>query len=88
MDLMEGMQPPFEHIYNLSQDELVVLHETLMKTSKGVHSVFKISNWCPYPLDKKIRWLFVNVCRLSWTKSIHHQESIPFTLDLKVVGTT
>jgi hypothetical protein len=28
----------------------------------------------------------MNVCQLSWIKSIHHQELVPFTFDLKVVG--
>ncbi len=29
IDLVEGAQPPFGPIYNLSQDELVALHEYL-----------------------------------------------------------
>jgi hypothetical protein len=35
---------------------------------------------------QKERWFFVNVCRLSWTKLIDHQESVPFAFDLSFVG--
>jgi len=34
IDIMEGMQPPFKPIYNLSQDELIMFHEYFMKISK------------------------------------------------------
>ncbi len=30
----------------------------------------------------------MHVCRLSWTKSTHHQKSICFALDLRIVGPT
>jgi len=43
IDLVKGMQPPFEPIYNLSQDELVTLHEYINENlEKGFiqHSKF------------------------------------------------
>ncbi len=30
----------------------------------------------------------MHVCQLPWTKSIHHQEPVPFALNLKIVGPT
>jgi hypothetical protein len=39
-----------------------------------------------YLLRKK--WIFKHVCWLPWTKSIHHQEPIPFALDFRIVGPT
>jgi hypothetical protein len=30
----------------------------------------------------------MHVCQLPWTKLTHHQQPIPFTLDLKIVGPT
>jgi hypothetical protein len=40
----------------------------------------------PILFIKKKYGFFTNVCELSWTTSTHHQELVPFTLDLKVVG--
>jgi hypothetical protein len=34
-----------------------------------------MSSQCPYPLRKKERWLFANVCQLLWTKLIHHKKN-------------
>jgi hypothetical protein len=34
IDIVEGMQPPFKHIYNLSQDELAALHKYLNENLK------------------------------------------------------
>jgi hypothetical protein len=59
---------------------------TSMRTS--IRGSFNIQSFqqCPYPFCQKESWLFANVCQLSCTKSTHHQESIPFAPNLKVVG--
>jgi hypothetical protein len=50
IDLVERVQPPFKTIYNLLQDELVVLHEyTSMRTSK--RGSFDIQNLQLAPLS-------------------------------------
>jgi len=50
IDLVEIMQPPFKTIYNLLQDELVVLHEyTSMRTSR--RGSFDIQNLQLAPLS-------------------------------------
>ncbi len=45
IDIVEGTQPPFEFIYNLSQGKLVALCEYINENfEKGVHSTFQIFN--------------------------------------------
>jgi len=61
---------------------------TLMKPSEGVHLTFQVSSWCLILVCQKERWIFMNVCRLLWMKSTHHQESVPFAPNLRVVEPT
>jgi hypothetical protein len=59
---------------------------TSMKPWKWVHSTFQVFSWCLDHVCQKDEWIFVNVCWLSWTKSIHHRESISFIVNLRIVG--
>jgi hypothetical protein len=81
---------------NLHSNPSIICHKmnlqhfvnTSMIISKRVHSTFKVFSWCAYLLYKKERWLFANVCWLLWIESTHHQKSIPFAHDLKVIEPT
>jgi hypothetical protein len=61
---------------------------TLMQPWEGVHLTFQVFSWCLNLICQKERWIFMNVCWLSWTKLTHHQESVPFAPDLGVVEPT
>ncbi len=85
IDLEEGTQPPFGLIYNLAQGELAPLHEYIDENlRKGSFDIPSLQLVPPSYLLKS-RWIFMNVCRLLWTKSTHHQESVPFVPDFRVV---
>jgi hypothetical protein len=81
---------------NLHSNPSIICHKTnlqhfmntSMRISKRVHSTFKVFSWCAYLLYKKERWLFANVCWLSWIESTYHKKSVPFAHDLKVIEPT
>ncbi len=57
------------------------------KSQKMIYSTFQIPSWHFDSIcQKEILFLSANVCWSSWTKLIHHQDLIPFTFDIKVVG--
>jgi hypothetical protein len=59
IDLVEGTQPPFGLVYNLSQDKLAMFREYFNENlEKGfiqhlVHSTFKVSSQCLILFVKK-----------------------------------
>jgi hypothetical protein len=86
---VEGTQHSFRPIYNLSQVELATLHEYIDENlKKGFIWQSKFPNDARILFVRKKRWFFANVCRLLWIESTHHQKSIPFALDFKVIGPT
>jgi hypothetical protein len=58
IDLVEGVQPPFNPIYNLSQDKLVALCEYFDDNFERGSFNIQSSSRCPYLLYKKERRFF------------------------------
>jgi hypothetical protein len=89
MPRLEGVEPPFGPIYNLSQDELVTLIKIhWWKPWKRFHSTFQVSNSCPNPIYQEEGRILLNLCQLPWAKSTHHQELIFATFHFKIIGST
>ncbi len=74
------------HLYFVAKQTCSVSWISQWKPWERVHSTFKVSNRCPYPFCQKEKCFFANVCWLSWIESTHHQELVPFALDLRFVG--
>jgi hypothetical protein len=63
IDLVKGTQPPFEPIYNLSQDELATFFEYINEIfkKKFIQHSKCLTSALNYPFCQKDRWLFTNV---------------------------
>jgi hypothetical protein len=51
--VQDGAQPPFDPIYNLSQNELLALKDYIEKPSQELHPTFKIPYRCTIILCKE-----------------------------------